>query len=176
MRVAKSQTVCEMGPRHERPDYRCPVPQHRKWEVATRRTLVWQDEVPINAVALHQTCQPTTAASGWYIWCGTEHFENLYVTPESLRAHLFTVTTQVHDYLPSGNGVSLICRQGVIVLLEQRACKTSKDVWHYRRPRLFLATTRTRLTSRTGASCHLPAAQSPRELLNAPHVHLPSAA
>jgi histidine triad (HIT) family protein len=105
---------------HEPPDYRCPFCNI----VAggeDRRTQVWQDDVCIAAVALHQ--KPNNLGS--LVLFPKEHYESLYVLPEALGAHLFKVTKALSIGLKS----SLSC-DGVTVRQNNEPAG-GQDVWHY---------------------------------------------
>jgi histidine triad (HIT) family protein len=106
--------------RHEPPGYRCPFCNI----VAggeDRRTQLWQDDVCIAAVALHQK----PGNHGSLVLFPKQHYENLYVMPESLGAHLFKVTKALGIGLKN----SLLC-QGVTVRQNNEPAG-GQDVWHY---------------------------------------------
>ena len=105
---------------HEPPDYRCPFCNIVAGGEDTR-TLVWQDDVCIAAVALHQK----TGNPGSLVLFPKSHHENLYVIPEALGTHLFRVTKTLSIGLKS----SLQC-DGVTVRQNNEPAG-GQDVWHY---------------------------------------------
>ena len=85
------------------------------------RTLIWRAESTIAFPALHQKANH----AGSLILCPTAHFENIYVLPERLGAHLFGVTKNLALALKAG----LHC-EGVSVRQHNEPAG-GQDVWHY---------------------------------------------
>jgi histidine triad (HIT) family protein len=105
---------------HEPDHYRCPFCNI----VAggeDRRTLVWEDDVCIAAVALHQK----RGNHGSLVLFPRLHYENLYVLPEALGAHMFKVTKA----LSIGLKESLLCHGTTVRQNNEPA--GGQDVWHY---------------------------------------------
>ncbi len=105
---------------HEPPAYHCPFCNI----VAggeDPETLVWQDDVCIAAVAPRQ--KPRNLGS--LLLFPRKHYENLYVLPERLGAHLFKVTKSLSLCLKA----SLQC-QGITVRQNNEPAG-DQDVWHY---------------------------------------------
>jgi histidine triad (HIT) family protein len=83
--------------------------------------LVWHDELSIAFLSLHQ--QPRNAGS--LLLCPIAHFENIYVLPENLGAHLFKVT----KLLALALRTTMIC-DGVSIRQHNEPAG-GQDVWHY---------------------------------------------
>jgi histidine triad (HIT) family protein len=105
---------------HEPTDYRCPFCNIVKGGEDSR-TLVWQDDVCIAAIALHQKL----GNHGSLVLFPKDHHENVYVLPESLGTHLFKVTKALSIGLKS----ALQCH-GVTVRQNNEPA-SGQDVWHY---------------------------------------------
>ena len=105
---------------HEPSGYRCPFCNI----VAggeDPRTVIWRDEATIAFPALHQ--QPNNMGS--IILCPVQHFENIYVLPEALGAHMFGVTQKLAVAIK----MALHC-QGVSTRQHNEPAG-GQDVWHY---------------------------------------------
>jgi len=85
------------------------------------RTVIWRDEWTIAFLALHQ--QPNNMGS--LILCPVQHFENIYVLPEKLGAHMFGVTQKLAVAIK----MALHC-QGVSTRQHNEPAG-GQDVWHY---------------------------------------------
>jgi histidine triad (HIT) family protein len=105
---------------HEPADYRCPFCNIVKGG-EDPRAIVWQDDVCIAAIALHQKI----GNFGSLVLFPKDHHENVYVLPENLGAHLFKVTKA----LSIGVKFSLHCH-GVTVR-QNNELAGGQDVWHY---------------------------------------------
>jgi histidine triad (HIT) family protein len=105
---------------HEPKDYRCPFCNIVKGG-EDPRTIVWQDDVCIAAIALHQKA----ANAGSLVLFPKDHHENIYLLPEHLGIHLFKVTKT----LSIGMKSALQCH-GVLVRQNNEPA-SGQDVWHY---------------------------------------------
>jgi histidine triad (HIT) family protein len=85
------------------------------------RTVVWRDATSIAFLALHQ--HPRNA--GALLLCPLQHFENIYVLPEQIGAHLFGVTKRLAAALK----VALACDG--ISTRQHNEPAGNQDVWHY---------------------------------------------
>jgi histidine triad (HIT) family protein len=105
---------------HQPPDYRCPF-----CNIAAggedRRTLVWEDDLCIGAVALHQK----PANLGSLLLFPKEHSENLFDLPDRLGAHMFTVTKKLALQLKK----ALDCHG--ITVRQNNEPAGGQEVWHY---------------------------------------------
>ncbi|TAG45767.1 MAG: HIT family protein [Betaproteobacteria bacterium] len=106
--------------KHQPPLYRCPFCNIVSGG-EDPRTLVWQDELCIAAIALHQQRNN----HGSLVLFPREHHENLYDLPTKLGAHLFEVTKA----LSIGVKKSLQC-DGVTIRQNNEPAG-GQDVWHY---------------------------------------------
>jgi hypothetical protein len=103
----KTNNRCLPSPQmysHQPAAYRCPFCNIVKGG-EDPRTIVWQDDVCIAAIALHQKI----GNLGSLVLFPKDHHENVYVLPENLGAHLFKVTKA----LSIGVKSSLNCRRAV---------------------------------------------------------------
>jgi histidine triad (HIT) family protein len=105
---------------HQPQGYRCPF-----CNIAAggedRGTLVWEDELCLGAVALHQ--KPGNLGS--LLLFPKEHCENVFDLPEHLGAHLFTVTKKLALKLKK----ALECHG--ITVRQNNEPAGGQDVWHY---------------------------------------------
>lgn len=85
------------------------------------RAVVWRDALSIAFPSLHQ--QPRNPGS--LLLCPIAHFENTYVLPEDLGAHLFKVS----KLLALALRTALSCEG--ITIRQHNEPAGSQDVWHY---------------------------------------------
>lgn len=106
---------------HAPADYKCPLCRVASGNEEGGATLVWQDEVCVGAVALHQR----EATMGSLLLLPRAHYENIYTLPEHIGAHMFKAT----KFLALGLKDALSC-DGVTVRQNNEPA-SGQDVWHY---------------------------------------------
>ena len=85
------------------------------------RTVVWQDQHSIAVIGrFHHHKNP-----GALLLCSREHFENIYVLPEVVGAHLFRISKVLSIALKT----ALAC-EGVSTRQHNEPAG-SQEVWHY---------------------------------------------
>ncbi len=105
---------------HEPPEYRCPLcaivagSEHG-------HTTVWRDSLSIAVVS--RSYHPRNAGS--LLLCSLQHFENIYVLPQEVGAHLFGVSQRLAIALKQ----ALLC-EGVSTRQHNEPAGT-QEVWHY---------------------------------------------
>ena len=106
--------------RHEPSGYHCPFCAIVAGAEA-HRTTVWRDRYAIAIIARFHHGKN----AGALLLCSLEHFENIYVLPEVVGAHLFGVSKRLAIALKR----SLSC-QGVSTRQHNEPAG-SQEVWHY---------------------------------------------
>ncbi len=107
-------------PVHAPPDYRCPFCGIARG-LEDPRTRVWEDDVAIGVLSLHQ--QASTA--GALLVFPRQHIENIYKLPDAVGAHLFSVTRRLAVALRA----ALDCEG--ITIRQNNEPAGGQDVWHY---------------------------------------------
>jgi histidine triad (HIT) family protein len=105
---------------HEPSGYHCPFCAIVAGAEDPRAT-VWRDRHSIAVIALHQ--HPKNA--GALLVCPLGHFENIYVMPDDIGAHLFGVSKRLAIALKRALGC-----QGVSTRQHNEPAG-SQEVWHY---------------------------------------------
>lgn len=106
---------------HAPPGYKCPLCRVAAGHEERGATVVWQDEVCVGAIALHQ--QESTFGS--LLLFPREHHENIFTMPEDAGANLFAATKLLALSLKK----ALSCA-GVTVRQNNEPAG-GQDVWHY---------------------------------------------
>jgi len=105
--------------RHEPDGYICPFCDIVRSSDQT--TVIWRDNMSIAFLALHQPLKN----HGSLLLCPLEHFENIYVLPESIGAHLFAVSKKLALALKAALGCD------GVTIRQHNEPAGSQDVWHY---------------------------------------------
>jgi histidine triad (HIT) family protein len=105
---------------HEPANYHCPFCKIARGE-AEQETIVWRDSVSLAFLSLHQNL----ANPGTLLLCPIGHFENIYLLPNDIGAHMFSVSKQLAVTLKK----ALAC-DGVSIR-QHNEPSGNQDVWHY---------------------------------------------
>ena len=105
--------------RHEPEEYICPFCDIVRGGDQT--TVIWRDDTSIAFLALHQPLNN----HGSLLLCPLEHFENIYVLPEPIGAHLFGVSKRLALALKAALGCD------GVTIRQHNEPAGSQDVWHY---------------------------------------------